>query len=57
LSSAPRNADVVSNGYCHLLILLRRDFRALLEKRPAVRTAIEAVAARRLAETESQAAS
>ncbi|MBV8189030.1 MAG: cation:proton antiporter [Alphaproteobacteria bacterium] len=57
LSSQRRNADVVANGYCHLLVLSRRDFRTLLDRRPSVRTAIEAVAARRLAETESQAAS
>jgi len=57
LSSQPRNADVVANGYCHLLMLSRRDFRDLLAKRPAVRAEIEAVAARRIAETESQAAS
>jgi CPA1 family monovalent cation:H+ antiporter len=57
LSARPRSADVVANGYCHLLMLSRRDFRTLLDKRPAVRTAIEEVAARRLAETESQAAS
>jgi monovalent cation:H+ antiporter, CPA1 family len=57
LSSSPRNADVVANGYCHLLMLSRKDFRALLDKRPAVRAEIEAVAARRIAETESQAAS
>jgi CPA1 family monovalent cation:H+ antiporter len=57
LSSQQRNADVVANGYCHLLVLSRRDFRRLLHQRPSVRTAIEAVAARRLAETESQAAS
>jgi CPA1 family monovalent cation:H+ antiporter len=56
LGSAPRNADVAANGYCHLLVLSRRDFRALLGKRPAVRAAIEKVAARRLAETEGQAA-
>ena len=47
LSSRPRNADVVANGYCHLLMLSRKDFRALLDKRPAVRAEIEAVAARR----------
>ncbi len=59
LSSRPRNADVVANGYCHLLMLSRKDFRALLDKRPAVRAEIEAVAARRVAETagEGQAAS
>jgi CPA1 family monovalent cation:H+ antiporter len=57
LSSQTRNADVVANGYCHLLVLSRRDFRALLDKRPSVRSAIEAVAARRLAELEGQTAS
>src|SRR5262245_32072708 len=56
LSAQPRNADVTANGYCHLLMLSRKDFRALLDKRPAVRAEIEAVAARRIAETESQAA-
>jgi CPA1 family monovalent cation:H+ antiporter len=57
LSSQPRNADVTAIGYCHLLKLSRKDFLALLDKRPAVRAEIEAVAARRIAETESQAAS
>jgi CPA1 family monovalent cation:H+ antiporter len=57
LSAKPRSADVVADGYCHLLRLSRRDFRALLDRRPAVRAEIEAVAARRLAETEGQAAS
>jgi monovalent cation:H+ antiporter, CPA1 family len=59
LSSSPRNADVVANGYCHLLVLSRKDFRTLLERRPAVRAEIEAVAARRNAEAggESRAAS
>jgi Na+:H+ antiporter len=59
LSSRPRSADVTANGYSHLLMLSRKDFRALLERRPAVRAEIEAVAARRIAETanEGQAAS
>jgi CPA1 family monovalent cation:H+ antiporter len=57
LSSASRNADVAANGYCHLLVLSRKDFRTLLAKRPAVRAAIEKVAARRLAEIEGQTAS
>ena len=56
LSDSPRNADVVSDGYCHLLVLYRKDFRALLDKRPAVRAEIEAVAARRIAENEGKAA-
>ena len=49
LDSRPRNADVVSNGYCHLLVLRRRDFDELLARRPAVRAEIQAVAARRVA--------
>ncbi|UYN97414.1 MAG: cation:proton antiporter [Enhydrobacter sp.] len=55
LSDQPRNADVVSHGYSHLLMLSRRDFRALLGKRPDVRGEIEAMAARRVAENEGQA--
>jgi monovalent cation:H+ antiporter, CPA1 family len=50
LSSRPRNASVVSTGYCHLLVLSRRDFRKLLAARPALREQIEEVARRRLAE-------
>jgi CPA1 family monovalent cation:H+ antiporter len=57
LSDRPRNADVIADGYCHLLVLYRKDFLALLDKRPTVRAEIEAVAARRIAETEGQAAS
>ncbi len=38
ISDGPRSADVVSDGYCHLLALYRKDFRALLDKRPAVRS-------------------
>lgn len=57
ISDSPRSADVISNGYCHLLALYRKDFRALLEKRPAVRVEIEAVAARRNAENIGKTAS
>ncbi|MFZ5779097.1 MAG: cation:proton antiporter [Pseudomonadota bacterium] len=56
LSARPRNADVVANGYCHLLVLYRKDFSQLLEKRPEVRAQIEAVAARRTAEGPVEAA-
>ena len=49
LDSRPRNADVVSNGYCHLLVLRRKDFDELLARRPEVRAEIQAVAARRVA--------
>ena len=57
LSSRPRNADVVANGYCHLLVLYKKDFNQLLAGRPEVRAEIEAVAARRVADNQSQAAS
>ncbi|MBX9946347.1 MAG: cation:proton antiporter [Reyranella sp.] len=57
LSEQPRSADVVANGYCHLLVLSRKDFGALLEKRPSLRAEIEAVAARRVADNQSKAAS
>ena len=57
VSDRPRSADVISNGYCHLLALYKKDFRALLAKRPSVRSEIEAVAARRVAENEGKAAS
>jgi CPA1 family monovalent cation:H+ antiporter len=56
VSDRPRSADVIANGYCHLLVLYRKDFRALLDKRPSVRSEIEAVAARRVAENEGKAA-
>jgi CPA1 family monovalent cation:H+ antiporter len=49
LTSQPRNADVVADGYCHLLALAKRDFNRLLAARPELRAEIEAVAARRLA--------
>lgn len=57
LTSQPRNADVVANGYCHLLVLYKRDFDKILARRPEVRSAVEAVAARRVAENEAKAAS
>jgi monovalent cation:H+ antiporter, CPA1 family len=49
LDHRPRNADVISDGYCHLLVLSRRDFERLLSKRPEVRSLIEAVAMKRSA--------
>ena len=49
LSAQPRNADVVANGYCHLLVLYKKDFNKLLAHRPEVRAEIEAVTARRSA--------
>jgi monovalent cation:H+ antiporter, CPA1 family len=50
LEHRARNADVIAVGYCHLLVLHRKDFDELLDKRPEVRAKIEAVAAKRLAE-------
>jgi monovalent cation:H+ antiporter, CPA1 family len=50
LENRVRNADVVSVGYSHLLVLHRKDFNELLDKRPEVRAKIEEVAAKRLAE-------
>jgi CPA1 family monovalent cation:H+ antiporter len=47
LDNRPRNADVISDGYTHLLMLHRRDFDRLLAKRPEVRAGIEAVALKR----------
>ena len=57
VSDSPRSADVIANGYCHLLALDRRDFHAMLAKRPAVLAEIEAVASRRTAQNREQAAS
>ena len=57
LSAQPRSADVVADGYCHLLVLYKKDFNQLLANRPEVRTEIEAVAARRVADNQSKAAS
>ncbi|HTR84530.1 MAG TPA: cation:proton antiporter [Reyranella sp.] len=53
LESQPRTADVLSSGYSHLLVLYRRDFHRLMEKRPEIRAEIEAVAARRTAENKA----
>ena len=54
LSAQPRSADVVANGYCHLLVLYKKDFNQLLGRRPEVRAEIEAVAARRVADNLNQ---
>lgn len=57
LNAQPRSADVVADGYCHLLVLHKKDFDRLLAGRPEVRTEIAAVAARRVADNQSKAAS
>lgn len=48
LSGHPRNADVVSLGYCRLLELGSEDFQKLLAGDPELKRAIEAVAAGRM---------
>jgi CPA1 family monovalent cation:H+ antiporter len=55
LESRPRNADVVADGYCHLLSLHRKEFDGLLAGRPEIRSQIEAVAAKRLGENTASA--
>mgnify|MGYP001950044309 FL=1 len=47
LSQAPRNADVVAEGFCHLLVLEARDFRRVLRADSALKEKIESVAAQR----------
>ena len=49
LTGQPRNADVVSLGYCRLLELGSEDFQNLLAGDPETKRAIEAVAAGRMA--------
>ena len=48
LTGQPRNADVVSLGYCRLLELGSEDFQNLLAGDPEMKRAIEAVAAGRM---------
>jgi len=48
LTGQPRNADVVSLGYCRLLELSSRDFQDLLAGDADLKRAIEAVAAERM---------
>ena len=57
VSDSPRSADVIANGYCHFLVLERRDFRAILAQRPAVLAEIEAVAKSRSTQNRGQLAS
>lgn len=49
LSKAPRNADVVARGFCHLLVLEAKDFRRVVKGDPELKAKIEAVAAERRA--------
>jgi CPA1 family monovalent cation:H+ antiporter len=48
LRAQPRNADVVANGFCDLLILRKRDFDRLLEENAAIREHVYEIAADRL---------
>ncbi len=47
LSDVPRKNSVVAQGFCDLLALYTRDFRALIAAHPEIRRTIEAVAAQR----------
>ena len=40
----PRNADVVAIGFCQLLFLPRSDFQVFMERNPAIRDRIHAIA-------------
>jgi CPA1 family monovalent cation:H+ antiporter len=48
LTRQPRTADVVSDGYCQLLVLEARDFRLLLKTIPELKDKIESVAEGRI---------
>ena len=47
LTGNPRLADVVSLGYCQLLVLTKRDFQRFLAKHPHAKAEIERVATER----------
>ena len=44
LHGARRNADVRALGYCHLLVLMEKDFRRFVQKDPNLRAHIQEVA-------------
>ncbi|TNE58295.1 MAG: cyclic nucleotide-binding domain-containing protein [Alphaproteobacteria bacterium] len=48
MTDQPRNADVVVDGFCHLLVLDRRDFQRLIRNLPELKSQIEAKVAERL---------
>ena len=50
MTARPRTADVRALGYCHLLVLDRRDFQRLLRSDPGLKARIESVAEQRLDE-------
>ena len=56
LHRQPRVADVVTRGYCNLLVLERRDFQRLLASSKELRREIEEIAADRMDRVEEQEA-
>ena len=48
LHNMPRMADVTAIGYCHLLVLLARDFNRIVDSDPQLRAAIDDAARHRL---------
>jgi CPA1 family monovalent cation:H+ antiporter len=48
ITRRPRNADVIAEGYCHLLVLDARDFHKLLRSDESLKQEIESVARERL---------
>ncbi len=48
LHNMPRMADVMAIGYCHLLVLLARDFNHIVDSDPQLRAAIDDAARHRL---------
>ncbi|TNE42593.1 MAG: cyclic nucleotide-binding domain-containing protein [Alphaproteobacteria bacterium] len=48
ITDQPRNADVIVDGYCHLLVLDRNDFQRLIRNLPELKAQIESKVAERL---------
>lgn len=48
LRAEPRNADVVANGFCDLLLLRKKDFDRLLDENAAISEHVHSIAADRL---------
>ena len=56
LHNQPRMADVLTRGYCNLLVLERRDFRRLLNSSRELKSVIEKIASERLGRAEEEEA-
>ncbi len=56
LHNQPRMADVLTRGYCNLLVLERRDFRRLLNSSRGLKSVIEKIASERLGRAEEEEA-